>query len=287
MYLVRHGRAAAGWDDDPDPPLDDVGRSRPSGRRAAAPRRSSARSPVVSSPLRAAGRPPAPLAARWGSGRGGRAAWWRRSRRPRASRWGSGWRGSARRWRAGGADLGPRYVGLPRRGRGSTRRRRTGPTVVVSHFVAINARHRGRDSATTGIVLRVARQLLDHRRRGGRRRAARWSRAGTRPTRSSADGPGWRRERAERGARTTSPSACASASGAVAELPAMLRELGLRRVVLMTSAGRAAGEDGERVAPAGRAGAGVHLRRRRAPSARRTPSGRPTRPSRATASTGS
>ena len=26
LHLVRHGRAAAGWDDDPDPPLDDVGR---------------------------------------------------------------------------------------------------------------------------------------------------------------------------------------------------------------------------------------------------------------------
>ncbi len=27
IYLVRHGRAAAGWDVDPDPPLDDLGRS--------------------------------------------------------------------------------------------------------------------------------------------------------------------------------------------------------------------------------------------------------------------
>jgi broad specificity phosphatase PhoE len=26
VYLVRHGRAAAGWDDDPDPGLDDTGR---------------------------------------------------------------------------------------------------------------------------------------------------------------------------------------------------------------------------------------------------------------------
>jgi len=26
VHLVRHGRAAAGWDVDPDPPLDDVGR---------------------------------------------------------------------------------------------------------------------------------------------------------------------------------------------------------------------------------------------------------------------
>ncbi|HWM19706.1 MAG TPA: histidine phosphatase family protein [Ilumatobacteraceae bacterium] len=27
VYLVRHGRAAAGWDTDPDPDLDDVGRA--------------------------------------------------------------------------------------------------------------------------------------------------------------------------------------------------------------------------------------------------------------------
>ena len=27
VYLVRHGRAAAGWDVDPDPPLDDLGRA--------------------------------------------------------------------------------------------------------------------------------------------------------------------------------------------------------------------------------------------------------------------
>ena len=37
-------------------------------------------------------------------------------------------------------------------------------------------------------------------------------------------------------------------SGALAYLPAMLRELGLRKVVLITSAGRAAGDDGARLA---------------------------------------
>jgi broad specificity phosphatase PhoE len=26
LHLVRHGRAAAGWDTDPDPGLDDIGR---------------------------------------------------------------------------------------------------------------------------------------------------------------------------------------------------------------------------------------------------------------------
>jgi alcohol dehydrogenase class IV len=37
-------------------------------------------------------------------------------------------------------------------------------------------------------------------------------------------------------------------SGALADLPAMLRELGLRRVVVITSAGRAASDDGGRLA---------------------------------------
>ena len=36
-------------------------------------------------------------------------------------------------------------------------------------------------------------------------------------------------------------------AGSVAELPVVLRELGLRRVLLVTSAGRAGSEDGERV----------------------------------------
>ena len=35
VRLVRHGRAAAGWDVDPDPDLDDVGRRQAAGRRRA------------------------------------------------------------------------------------------------------------------------------------------------------------------------------------------------------------------------------------------------------------
>ena len=76
-------------------------------------------------------------------------------------------------------------------------------------------------------------------------------------------------------------------SGAVADLPAMLRELGLRRVVLITSAGRAASEDGARLVRLTREGAGVHLRRRGTPSARGRPSAPPTPPSRVRAPTGS
>jgi broad specificity phosphatase PhoE len=64
LVLVRHGRAAAGWDEDPDPSLDDVGRYQalaladqlaPLGAR-----------PVVTSPLARCRETAAPLAERWG-----------------------------------------------------------------------------------------------------------------------------------------------------------------------------------------------------------------------------
>jgi broad specificity phosphatase PhoE len=65
VHLVRHGRAAAGWDIDVDPGLDDLGtaqavkvgeRLRPLGPLA-----------VVSSPLRRCRETAAPLAAAWGA----------------------------------------------------------------------------------------------------------------------------------------------------------------------------------------------------------------------------
>ena len=50
IYLVRHGRAAAGWDDDPDPGLDDLGRDQAA--RTAARLAELAPMNLVSSPLR-------------------------------------------------------------------------------------------------------------------------------------------------------------------------------------------------------------------------------------------
>ncbi|MFM7872340.1 MAG: histidine phosphatase family protein, partial [Actinomycetota bacterium] len=50
IYLVRHGRAAAGWDDDPDPGLDDLGRDQAA--RTAAHLAELAPMTLVSSPLR-------------------------------------------------------------------------------------------------------------------------------------------------------------------------------------------------------------------------------------------
>lgn len=65
LYLVRHGRAAAGWDTDPDPGLDDLGQRQ--AREVA--ERLAALGPlaVVSSPLRRCRETSAPLSQRWGT----------------------------------------------------------------------------------------------------------------------------------------------------------------------------------------------------------------------------
>jgi broad specificity phosphatase PhoE len=67
LHLVRHGRAAAGWDADPDPDLDDLGRA-----QADAVAELLAASPqgplsLVSSPLLRCRSTAVPLAARWGA----------------------------------------------------------------------------------------------------------------------------------------------------------------------------------------------------------------------------
>lgn len=64
LWLVRHGRAAAGWGDDPDPGLDAEGRA----QAEAVADRLGAMAPValVTSPLRRTRETAAPLAARWG-----------------------------------------------------------------------------------------------------------------------------------------------------------------------------------------------------------------------------
>ena len=64
LHLVRHGRAAAGWNVDPDPALDDLGQ-----RQALEVAEKLARLgplPVLCSPLRRCRETSQPLAARWG-----------------------------------------------------------------------------------------------------------------------------------------------------------------------------------------------------------------------------
>lgn len=66
IHLVRHGRASGGWDDDPDPGLDELGREQAE-RLADRLGGSGAPTPpwLVTSPLRRCRETIAPLAARW------------------------------------------------------------------------------------------------------------------------------------------------------------------------------------------------------------------------------
>jgi broad specificity phosphatase PhoE len=135
VRLVRHGRAAAGWDADPDPGLDDIGRRQ--AEAVASVLTSHGPMPIVTSPLRRCRETAAPLAAAWSSDAvvdaavaeipspegipmGERVEWLRTAMR---GTW---------------SDLGPRYTGF-RDGVAARIAACTEPTVVFSHFVAINA----------------------------------------------------------------------------------------------------------------------------------------------------
>ena len=141
IYLVRHGRAAAGWDDHVDPELDATGRAQAAGVRDRL--ASIGPLPIVTSPLRRCRESAAPLAAAWdvapvvemgvaeipsppGIPMGGRVEWLRIAMR---STW---------------TELGDRYVtyrdavtatvlGI------AASALAAGGAVVFSHFVAINA----------------------------------------------------------------------------------------------------------------------------------------------------
>lgn len=63
IYMVRHGRAAAGWNEDPDPPLDELGREQ--SLRVAKLLSAKGPLPVVSSPLLRCQQTAFPLAAAW------------------------------------------------------------------------------------------------------------------------------------------------------------------------------------------------------------------------------
>ena len=135
IYMIRHGRAAADWDTDPDPGLDDLGRHQaammadtlaPMGPLA-----------LVSSPLRRCQETAAVLGEQWGVAAtieplvaeipspegvpmGGRIEWLRQS--------------MAGNWSA----LGDRYTSF-RDGVSDRLRVIDADTVIASHFVAINA----------------------------------------------------------------------------------------------------------------------------------------------------
>lgn len=135
VHLVRHGRAAAGWDDDPDPDLDEVGHR----QAAALVEQFGRRGPLalITSPLLRCRRTAEPLARAWGVDpvvepdvaeipspegvpMGERVPWLRQAID-------SSW-----------TDLGPRYLEY----RDRVVRRIAAcrvDTLIVSHFVAINA----------------------------------------------------------------------------------------------------------------------------------------------------
>ena len=135
LYLVRHGRAAAGWDADPDPGLDDVGRAE--AEAAADALAPLGPLPVIVSPLRRTLETARPFEARWGV---------TAEIEPRVGEIASppgmsleergGWlRGAmAGTW----AQLGPDYTAW-RDDVVDFVRSLTVDTVVVSHFIAINA----------------------------------------------------------------------------------------------------------------------------------------------------
>jgi broad specificity phosphatase PhoE len=136
-YLVRHGRAAAGWDDDADPPLDATGREQAAAVADALAALLPEGAPVLTSPLRRCRETAAVVAERWqqvpqvepliaeipspdGVPMGERVAWLRQAL---TGSW---------------ADLGPRYAQY----RDALVARIAGlqeTSVVVTHFVAINA----------------------------------------------------------------------------------------------------------------------------------------------------
>ena len=135
MHLVRHGRASAGWNTDPDPGVDDLGRSQ---AQAVAERlHPLGPLPILSSPLRRCQETAVPLAQAWGvvpvvdaavaeipSPDGvpiaDRVEWLRTAM---SGSW---------------ADLGPRYVEF-RNGVAARLARLDEDTVIFSHFIAINA----------------------------------------------------------------------------------------------------------------------------------------------------
>ena len=135
LYLVRHGRAAAGWDTDPDPGLDDIGRRQAT--TVAARLAPLGPLPVRTSPLLRCRETAAPVAELWrveahidpavaeipspdGVAMADRTDWLRVAMR---GTWG---------------ELGPRYVAY-RDQVVSSLAEIDADTVVFSHFIAINA----------------------------------------------------------------------------------------------------------------------------------------------------
>ena len=66
IYMIRHGKAAAGWDGDADPGLDELGQAQAEAVAAKIRSLVNAPVPIFSSPLKRCQETAAPLAAAWG-----------------------------------------------------------------------------------------------------------------------------------------------------------------------------------------------------------------------------
>lgn len=138
LYLARHGRAAAGWDADPDPGLDEVGR----GQAAALAATLGPLGPmaVVTSPLQRCRQTAAAVAARWGVEPRVEA---RVAEIPSPEGVPMGQRVEWLRAAMGGtwAQLGERYITFREGVMDALRSIAVAghDTVVASHFIAINA----------------------------------------------------------------------------------------------------------------------------------------------------
>jgi broad specificity phosphatase PhoE len=136
VVLVRHGEAAAGWDGDADPGLSDRGRAQAA--RAAVDLAAVTGTPVVASPLRRTRETAAPIAAALGVDVVVDAAVGEVVAPPpfaaldQRGPWLRGF--MAGRWADAGADLEAWRAGVV-----SALEALPGDTVVVTHFVAINA----------------------------------------------------------------------------------------------------------------------------------------------------
>lgn len=139
VYMVRHGRAAAGWDVDPDPALDELGRSQ--SLKVASQLSPRGPLPVVSSPLLRCQQTAFPLATAWkqdvvieprvgeipspeGYALADRVTWLREAM---AGTWAEVARSSGDHYRAYKESIAEYVASL------------SADTVIFSHFVAINA----------------------------------------------------------------------------------------------------------------------------------------------------
>ncbi|MGB2019392.1 MAG: histidine phosphatase family protein, partial [Parvibaculales bacterium] len=66
MYMIRHGKAAAGWDGDADPGLNELGRAQAEAVAKKVQALVATPVPIYSSPLKRCQETAAPLAAAWG-----------------------------------------------------------------------------------------------------------------------------------------------------------------------------------------------------------------------------